>query len=183
MFYYRAGDVSTTIGWLRPTKKSFNLWFDEWRTTVKLSNYNVYLTGGFCEKCFTNEERETWDVDIVLAPVEISDVKYDELKNILDQAMYIGFKHRLFIDIWYNAKAPYDFSSNKENIDNPSNSIINYSETQMITDGEEFNDILEDGIEIIPGLYEVVNYNIEEVKRKSNKLGKVPYRKVDDVLL
>ncbi len=58
MFYYRAGDISTTTRWKKPTKKSFDLWFDEWSKEVELNNYNIYLTGGFCEKCFSDKKRK-----------------------------------------------------------------------------------------------------------------------------
>lgn len=178
MFYYRAGDISTTTRWEKPTKKSFNSWLCEWRKVVELNNYNIYLTGGFCEKCFSDEKRQTWDVDLFITPIKSLDVKYVELKNVLEQAMYIGFKHKLLIDIWYNDICYDIFKDSKTTYTSPI-SIVSYSETEMKTNEGEFNTKADNAIEIIPGLYKVF-YDIEKIRNKfKDKDYQIPYYKLN----
>ena len=124
MFYYRAGNISTKTNWSLPTKLAFNKWLNKWSKTTGLINYNVYLTGGFCEKYFLNEDLQTPDIDLLITPVKKTNIKYTELKNILEQAIKIGFNNKLLIDIWYNANAPYDLSLKTNSKNNISNSII-----------------------------------------------------------
>ena len=156
MFYYRAGDVSTTIGWLRPTKKSFNLWFDEWRTTVELSNYNVYLTGAFCQNYFFNKTLDTWDIDVTLVVKPDVCVDYYKLKHILEQAIRIGFQKNLLIDIFVVEDA-FKFTDRK---------ILSYIEIEEKSDTEFYQtDLTGDITELIPGLYE----NIYDCKNERKK--------------
>ena len=101
-FYYRRGEVETSEPWLVPTIENFDAWLMEWKASVNLEGFSVYLGGSFARPYwqFKNEgvEKpfiETWDVDIIITGPE----DYLQLREILNSASIIGFKHHLLIDV------------------------------------------------------------------------------------
>jgi len=99
MFYCKLGDIETTTPWMRPTIDSFRRWSMEWVQLNNLSDFDVYLVGGFAEK-LNNYNLQTWDVDIVLR----GDIQsFQNLKNVMDSAVSLGFSNCMLIDImWVN---------------------------------------------------------------------------------
>lgn len=99
MFKFKVGKFSITEKWETPIYQKFLNWYNEWVTQTPLVDYDIHLVGGFAEKLI-NPLHETQDVDIILTG-DISDYKI--LKDGLNTAMELGFKHKLFIDIsWVN---------------------------------------------------------------------------------
>lgn len=100
-FYYRRGEIETTTPWKVPTIERFDKWLDEWKNSVDLSEYSVFLGGSFAKPywMFKNEgienpPIETWDVDIIITGPE----DYVSLRPILNEASRIGFENELLID-------------------------------------------------------------------------------------
>lgn len=146
MFYYQKGDISTTIPWNRPTPLIFNQWLEEWSQIPGVKEYKVFLTGAFCQNYFLNENIETWDVDMIL----IGELQYYSiLKNILDKAVEIGFKHKILIDIFWRDKLPEVnvFSQKK---------VITYTSIIKQSPDDSWEEpVYGDITELIPGLFQV----------------------------
>ena len=146
MFYYQKGDISTNIPWVKPSPLAFNQWLEEWLQTQGIGDYKIFLTGAFCQNYFLNKNIDTWDIDIIL----IGKIqKYNVLKNILDEAVKIGFKHNLLIDVFWRDKLPEVnlFSQEK---------VITYTSVTK----QSLNDTWEHPVygeitQLIPGLYRV----------------------------
>jgi|TARA_R110000803_G_scaffold48082_1_gene99931 hypothetical protein len=102
MFYRRTGNVVTTQEYIRPTKNVFLQWATEWLETYKV-NYKVTFFGCSAEIFYGKCTLDTWDIDIMLEG-EIEDYKY--LNLLLTEAVKIGNKYRLKIDIFHVNK-PY----------------------------------------------------------------------------
>ncbi|MGY8867328.1 MAG: hypothetical protein ACKVJK_17155 [Methylophagaceae bacterium] len=81
-----------------PTLELLLKWSKEWLGTYNTSDYKVILTGGTAEKLFGKGLNETLDIDIVLMN-EIKDPQ--ELFNMLEGAIKIGYKHNLLVDIFH----------------------------------------------------------------------------------
>jgi hypothetical protein len=78
------------------------MWYKELSELHDLSEYEVYLVGGFAEYLNNPTIPKTWDADICL----VSDTPdLPKLKEILDDGLRLGFKNRLFVDFkhvnWY----------------------------------------------------------------------------------
>lgn len=149
MFYYKKGEIVHTKPWNRPTREVFDQWLNEWSSLEGVDNYDVYLTGAFCQNYFLNKNLETWDIDLFL----INNFKiikdYKVLKNLLTKAVTIGFKYDILIDIYWRNKIPTTerFSDEK---------IITYTEITKKTDTENWSQIRKvPYTELIPGLYYV----------------------------
>lgn len=101
-FYTQAGDVSTLTEFYIPSSGRVEKWWSEFKNTPGLEKYDAYFIGNFAEKVFGVSELGTSDVDVVL----VGNIKgeFAELKNILDEAMRIGFENELLVDIFYNDK-------------------------------------------------------------------------------
>ena len=160
MFYYRLGNIVTDSPWNIPSIESFDNWLNEWSKTPGLNNYDVYLTGAFCQNYFFNKTIDTDDIDVTLVIKPDVNINYYELRHILEQGVKIGFQTNLLIDIFVVEDA-FKFTDRK---------ILNYTEIEKKSDTENFQMELEgDIIELIPGLYE----NIYDCKDQLNKyLGK-----------
>ena len=96
-------------------------------------------------KCGHADNVETWGVDIILT----GEIKYfNELYNILNEAMQLGFKHWLLIDIkWvsriYNMATEEDFMGYEE--------IRNYNKVDNNSKIKKYP-----GTQIYPGLYKSI---------------------------
>ena len=159
MFYYKKGEIIHTRPWGRPTPKKFERWLNEWKKLEGLNNYDVYLTGGFCQNYFLKKNLITWDIDLFLTS-NLEEIKdYKVLKNLLIEGVNIGFKNDLLIDIYWRNKIPTinDFSDKK---------IITYTEIIKKSINENWTEVVRGSLkELIPGLYLVEL----EPKRAFNK--------------
>ena len=156
MFYYQKGDISTTISWNEPSPLAFNQWLEEWSQTSGVKEYEVFLVGAFCQTYFLNKDISTWDIDITLMG-KIQD--YSMLKNILDKAVGIGFKHKLLIDIFWRDHLPkVNLLSQKK--------VITYTSILKQSLNHNWEEPVYGEItELIPGLYEV-NHSSERAYNK-----------------
>lgn len=91
-FKYTSGDIETTQSWTRPNKELLKDWFSEFKEIPGFSKYEYYAGDSLLKV------KETWDVDIFVIG-EIDD--HTELKNLLEQAKILGFKHRQLVDIFW----------------------------------------------------------------------------------
>ncbi|MDC1000578.1 hypothetical protein OAS41_01550 [Candidatus Marinimicrobia bacterium] len=83
---------------LFPKKESFELWKNEFLETPFVDNYDMWLVGGFIE------EWKSPDIDIILT----KSFKNNELKTVLKNAVEIGIKHKIMIDIAHcNIELPH----------------------------------------------------------------------------
>lgn len=85
---------------LYPKRIDFEHWKSEFLTTPFVSNYNIWLVGGFIE------EWSSPDIDIILT----NTFKYSELKTVLKNAVEIGIKHKVMIDIAHCDREPPHFN-------------------------------------------------------------------------
>ena len=170
MFYYKRGMIEITDPWERPSKESFESFLMDFKQLKGIQNYQVYLVGAFCENYYLGTDRETWDVDLILRG-DIQD--YTELKNILDQAIEIGFKHNILVDISWRSDLPNLnlFSQEK---------IITYTSAEQYTLDTEWVQTVEGDIEeIISGLYHV-KFNPEKAYNKFiTKKYTLPYKELE----
>ena len=92
-FEYTIGDIKTTTPWSRPNKDLLYNWYKEFKKIPGIDNYEFWAGSAL----FNVED--TWDVDIVILG-EVQD--YNELKNILDTSIDLGFKNKQLIDIFHS---------------------------------------------------------------------------------
>jgi hypothetical protein len=72
-----------------PTIDKFKRWKDDFFKLKNVDKYQVWLTGGFVEDWQTN------DIDIVLNNKPV----YKELQALMSEAINIGVKNNIFVDI------------------------------------------------------------------------------------
>ena len=83
---------------LNPTPDILRKWWYEFSQIC--GDYDVYLVGSLAEKMFGTYTGKVHDLDIVLTG-EVKDL--DELKRILRDAVYLGFKRDILCDIKYQS--------------------------------------------------------------------------------
>jgi hypothetical protein len=134
MFHYKIGDISTSTPFQKPTREGVEIWWSKFKNTPHLNDYEVYIGGAVLNNI------ETWDVDIFLT----GEIKYfNELHNILNNAVQLGFKHWLLIDIkWVS-----NIYTNKEDFQE-CEEIRNYNKVENNSKIKKYP-----GIQIYPGLY------------------------------
>jgi hypothetical protein len=136
--FVRIGENITTKGWKRPEYNLIYAWWNSFQKTKYLDQFEIWICGGVLEGV------KTMDVDIILT----GDFKYPEdLKNILNEGIRLGFDHGLLIDIsWQNRL--WGFKKNFQ----PYKKIRSYNKIEKYLD--EGDIILEyEGKEIYPGLF------------------------------
>ena len=173
MFFYKNGDIVTTDPWNKPSVKTFNKWLKEWSKTPNVSDYSVYLTGGFCQNYFFNKNIDTWDIDVLLVADSKKSINYYSLKNILKEGLKIGFKNKLLIDIYLVGEIPTNEKFSYKKI-RSSRHIIKKTDTeywQWSFKGEI--------TELIPGLYQSIKDPTEEYNKYLSKNYEVPCKQVD----
>jgi hypothetical protein len=135
--FWRIGDQLTNRPWDRPTLEAVLVWWEKFKETKYLDQFEVWIGGGFLEGT------ETWDVDIILTGA----FKFPaDLKHVLDEGILLGLKHWILIDIiWQDKLYSEEFI--------PYKSIRNFNEIEKQTSTEH---ILKEykGEEIYPGLYQ-----------------------------
>jgi hypothetical protein len=99
-FFCRFDNLITTIPWGRPELYTLTMWYRELSELHDLSEYEVYLAGGFAEYLNNPSNPKTWDADVCL----VSDnPDLPKLKEILDDGYRLAFKNRIFVDFkWVN---------------------------------------------------------------------------------
>ena len=173
MFYYKKGEIIHTRPWNRPTPEKFEQWLKEWKKLEGLNDYDVYLTGGFCQNYFLNKNLKTWDIDLFLTNDFDTIEDYKVLKNLLIEGIKIGFKYDLLIDIYWRNKIP---TINEF----PDKKIITYTEITKKSIIENWTEkVRGTRKELIPGLYLVEL----EPKRAYNKFKSKNYELVCKKLL
>ena len=147
MFYYKKGNVVCRTPFNRPSIKVFNKWLDEFKRLPGLNNYNLYLTGAFCQNYFLNKNIKTWDIDVIITSKNKVSIDYPVLRNILIESIRIGFRNNLLIDSRYLKNPPeFDqFTWSEEK-------IVTYKEIIVKSNGLSKTHKI-DTKEIIPGLY------------------------------
>jgi|TARA_B110000438_G_C15721727_1_gene610148 hypothetical protein len=140
--FYRIGDQVTSRPWDRPTHEAISVWWESFKETKHLDQFEVWICGGALEGT------ETWDVDIILT----GESKYPaDLKYVLDEGIRIGFKHWLLVDIVWQDKVVFPYLTFE-----PFRRIRNFNEVEKQTNEEhmlrKYN-----GVEIYPGLYQQQN--------------------------
>ena len=99
-FYFSNNDISTNLPFRKLCREGIEVWWDKFKNTPHLNNYEVYIGGAILN------DIETVDLDIIL----IGNIKYlGELKNILDAGLQLGFRHRILVDIKWASRI-YDFN-------------------------------------------------------------------------
>lgn len=97
-FFCRFDNLTTTLAWARPELYTLNIWYKELSELHDLSEYEVYLAGGFAEYLNNPTNPKTWDADVCL----VSDnPNLPKLKEILDDGYKLAFKNRIFVDFKY----------------------------------------------------------------------------------
>ena len=169
MFYYKRGDIEVTDPWERPNNINFESFLKDFKKIKGIEDYQVYLVGAFCENYYLGTQRETWDVDLILIG-EIKD--YLKLKNILNRAMKIGFKHSLLVDIsWRNSLPNLNLF--------PQEKIITYTDAIQYTSETEWSQTVEGEIkELLLGLYHVKFNPSKAYDKFINKKYILPYKKL-----
>jgi hypothetical protein len=153
MFHYKIGDIATATPFKKPTREGVEVWWDKFKDTPHLNDYEVYIGGAVLNNI------ETWDVDIILT----GEIKYfNELYNILNSAVQLGFKHWLLIDIkWVSNlhKDGEDFQEREE--------IRNYNRVENNSRIKKYP-----GTQIYPGLYKSIANKPQPWGEKMLKEGK-----------
>ena len=173
MFYYQKGNIGTSTPWHRPSIDSFNNWLNVWRNSPGLKNYDVFLVGGFCQHYCLGKEIATWDVDIIL----MGEVKNKpHLKNILNQAVKLGFDNRLLIDIAWRGGLPGDTIWSRDK-------IINYTYIRKQTNTENWMIEVSETSTIetlINGLYKcTLNDTLSAESKFKDKKYELNYKKLE----
>ena len=99
-FYFSIGDIETDIPYRRPTLVSVTDWWKEFKYEVGVDEFDIWLCGSFMEKTLGVYNRFPNDLDVVF----VGDPKDEaRLKELLDKAMSIGFKHRILVDAFWSS--------------------------------------------------------------------------------
>lgn len=184
-FFCRFDNLTTTLAWGRPELYTLNMWYKELSELHDLSEYEVYLAGGFAEYLNNPTIPKTWDADVCL----VSDnPNLPKLKEILDDGYRLAFKNRIFVDLkcvnWYFWNTFRTITTGVvPEIDNTKIvTIKNYLKFQKYIDGvlkaEAVSSKEKAAMEgrelntLMDGLYELVgtpNFLIEKVINKFNE--------------
>jgi hypothetical protein len=190
-FFCRFDNLTTTFAWQRPELYTLNMWYKELSELHDLSEYEVYLAGGFAEYLNNPTNPKTWDADVCLV---CDNPNLPKLKEILDDGIRLGFKNRIFIDLkcvnWYYWNTFREISVGKViEVDTTKiASIKNYlkfqkyidgvlvsesitSKEQEILDGRELNTLID-------GLYEIIGTPKILIKKVINKFNEGIYKGV-----
>ena len=140
--FFRIGEIQTNRPWDRPTTEAVLVWWDKFKETKYLDQFEVWVCGGFLEGT------ETWDVDIILT----GEFKYPaNLKHVLDEGIRLGFKHWLLMDIVWQDKVVFPYLTFE-----PFRRIRNFNEVEKLTPTEHVLKKYK-GVEIYPGLFQQQN--------------------------
>ena len=138
--YIQVGEITSTYPNKKPTPEAVYNWWQEFKHTPHLEEYDVYICGAVLEGI-----ENTWDVDIVLH----GDIRYhNELKFILDEGIRIGLKNWILVDIKW-ASEVFDFINDGFK---PHSVIRSFNKFKMFSDKKlNHNKKVK---EIYPGLFQ-----------------------------
>jgi hypothetical protein len=189
-FFCRFDNLTTTLAWGRPELYTLNMWYKELSELHDLSEYEVYLAGGFAEYLNNPSNPKTWDADVCL----VSDTpNLPKLKQILDDGYRLAFKNRILVDLkcvnWYFWNT---FRKLSKGVDTKINSdemllIKNYLKFQKYIDGvlevetiTPINplDSNRDVITLMDGLYQITGTPTMLVDKVINKFNEGIYKGV-----
>ena len=189
-FFCRFDNLTTTLPWGRPELYTLNMWYKELSELHDLSEYEVYLAGGFAEYLNNPSNPKTWDADVCL----VSDnPDFPKLKQILDDGYRLAFKNRILVDLkcvnWYFWNT---FRKLSKGVDTKINSdemllIKNYLKFQKYIDGvlevetiTPINplDSNRDVITLMDGLYQITGTPTMLVDKVINKFNEGIYKGV-----
>ena len=146
--YIKVGEYTSNFPNKKPTFEAVYSWWNEFKKTPHLEDYEVYICGAVLE-----DVKNTWDVDIVRK----GDIRYpNELKFILDEGIRIGLKYWLLVDIKWASKV-FDFINEGYQ---PHSIIRSFNKFKMYKDKEIKTTIYNE--EIYPGLFK------KELKKEPN---------------
>jgi hypothetical protein len=167
------------------------MWYKELSELHDLSEYEVYLAGGFAEYLNNPSNPKTWDADVCL----VSDnPDLPKLKQILDDGYRLAFKNRIFVDLkcvnWYHWNIFRTLSSGviPEFDINQMILIKNYLKFQKYIDGvleietidspEVANKTNRNMITLLDGLYQFKGTTIYLIEKVINKFKEGLYKGV-----
>ena len=146
---YRIGEHVTNRPWERPTFEAVEIWWNKFKKTKHLDQFEVWICGGVLEGT------ETWDVDVVLT----GQFRHpDDLKHVLDEGISLGLKHWLLIDLVWQDRIVWPFLNAFE----PYRRIRNFNEMEKQTPDRHQLREYDNGKEIYPGLW--AKYNDKPTK-------------------
>jgi hypothetical protein len=189
-FFCRFDNLTTTLVWGRPELYTLTMWYKELSELHDLSEYEVYLAGGFAEYLNNPSNPKTWDADVCL----VSDnPDLPKLKEILDDGYRLAFKNRILVDLkcvnWYLWNTFRDLSKGVVVEINSDNMLIikNYLKFQKYIDGvlevetiTPINpiDSTRDVITLMDGLYQITGTPTMLVEKVINKFNEGIYKGV-----
>jgi hypothetical protein len=189
-FFCRFDNLTTTLAWGRPELYTLTMWYKELSELHDLSEYEVYLAGGFAEYLNNPSNPKTWDADVCL----VSDnPDLPKLKQILDDGYKLGFKNRILVDLkcvnWYFWNTFRDISNGLVTEINGDNMLLikNYLKFQKYIDGvlevetiTPINpiDSNRDVITLMEGLYQITGTPTMLVDKVINKFNEGIYKGV-----
>ena len=93
-FYYKVGNVQTTVPWFKPDPQYMNNWKEEFFSHPEVPQFRYFLHGASLQNA------NTYDIDIMMSN-KFNDPK--ELERVFEIAIDTGFKNRQYIDLkWVN---------------------------------------------------------------------------------
>jgi len=189
-FFCRFDNLTTTLAWGRPELYTLTMWYKELSELHDLSEYEVYLAGGFAEYLNNPSNPKTWDADVCL----VSDnPDLPKLKQILDDGYKLGFKNRILVDLkcvnWYFWNTFRNLSKGIVDEINGDNMLLikNYLKFQKYIDGvlevetiTPINpiDSNRDVITLMGGLYQIKGTPTMLVDKVINKFNEGIYKGV-----
>tara|TARA_B100000886_G_scaffold311019_2_gene246121 strand:+ start:3216 stop:3881 length:666 start_codon:yes stop_codon:yes gene_type:complete len=96
-FYYKVGNIQTTVPWFRPDPQYLNSWKEEFFSHNEVTQFRYFLHGSSLQnaRCF--------DIDLMMAN-KYSNPK--QLERVMEIALTAGFKNRQYIDLhWVSPPA------------------------------------------------------------------------------
>ena len=103
---WQYGNYTFNCNFKAPTVSNFRNWLKDYLKLENVNKYDTWLASGFTQGW------NTLDVDIVLT----NKPKYKELQSLMFNAIKLGVKHNIFIDICHWDREPLDYSKTKEKI-------------------------------------------------------------------
>jgi hypothetical protein len=189
-FFCRFDNLTTTLVWGRPELYTLTMWYKELSELHDLSEYEVYLAGGFAEYLNNPTNPKTWDADVCLV---CDNPNLPKLKEILDDGYRLAFKNRILVDLkcvnWYFWNTFRELSTGEPVEINSDNMLIikNYLKFQKYIDGvlevetiTPINpiDSNRDVIKLMDGLYQITGTPTMLVEKVINKFNEGIYKGV-----
>jgi len=103
---WQYGNYTFNCNFQRPTIFSFKNWLKEYLKLENVNKYDTWLASGFAQGW------NTLDIDIVLT----NNPKYKELQTLMIDAIKLGIKHNVFIDICHWDQKPIDYTKTKKKV-------------------------------------------------------------------